>query len=242
MAINLMIGALDRGPADRSEAMVLLALADGADADSGETWPRVARIAQRARMTPRAVQLVLCRLEQGGWLTRQRRTLPNGRHTSTLYTLDVSRLDPERAALREAKAARRAAKGEAGSPIGVNAVQGRGEAASPSEGEAGSPLETNQLKQGGRAKASAVPQATARRSLPEGSGARSLDVGQDVQRRQPERAARASDPRDVAALSPVQRKLIREGSSVFVGGEVLKPSSAAFAAWAEALAQHERRA
>lgn len=234
MAISLMIGALDRGPDDRSEAMVLIALADGADADSGETWPRVARIAERSRMTPRAVRLVLERLEQGGWLARERRSLANGRSTSTLYRLNVARLDPERAALRESMAAKRAAKGEAGSPRRGKQVHPRGEAGSPSEGEAGSPQETTQLKQGVRERAAGA-KATAHGSLPECSGQRSPDQTAETERRKPGR-------RQLGELNAWQRTQVREGKALIVAGELVEPETVAHNALRAALQSVERGA
>lgn len=57
----------DSGPSDRSELVVMLALADYAN-DDGECWPSMAGIAQKARMTERGAQKILRRLEEAGWL------------------------------------------------------------------------------------------------------------------------------------------------------------------------------
>lgn len=70
MSIRVMTDVWDNGPEDRSELLVLLALADFAD-DHGRCWPSVETIGRKARMGERGVQKVLRRLEDAGWITTQ---------------------------------------------------------------------------------------------------------------------------------------------------------------------------
>lgn len=92
MAINLMCAVLERGPDDLCEMAVMLALADGADKDSGETWPSHKTIARRARQTDRSVRNVLKRLRDGGWVTWEKRLRGNGSQASNVYILDLEKL------------------------------------------------------------------------------------------------------------------------------------------------------
>lgn len=114
MALNLVCAVLDRGPADLAEMAVLLALADGADKESGETWPSQATIARRSRQTDRSVRNVLERLRAGGWLTWEPRLRANGSRASNVYTLNLEKLGEARGAS--------AAKGAAVSPDRVAAA------------------------------------------------------------------------------------------------------------------------
>lgn len=92
MALNLVVACLDRGPADASEMLVLLAICDSADKDTGEAWPSQATIARRARLTDRAVRNVLVRLVAGRWLTWEPRKRSNGSATSSLYRVNLEAL------------------------------------------------------------------------------------------------------------------------------------------------------
>jgi len=67
MSIRVMASVWDNGPEDRSELLVLLALADFAN-DAGECWPSMIGIAEKARMTERGAQKIVRRLEETGWL------------------------------------------------------------------------------------------------------------------------------------------------------------------------------
>jgi hypothetical protein len=69
------------GPDDKSEILVLLAIADFCN-DDGECWPSVAGLARKARMTERGIQKIIVRLIQRGWL----HVTPNaGRKGCNLY-------------------------------------------------------------------------------------------------------------------------------------------------------------
>lgn len=67
MSIRVLAQIWDFGPEDRSELLVLLALADFAN-DEGECWPSMVGVAQKARMTERGAQKIVRRLEEDGWL------------------------------------------------------------------------------------------------------------------------------------------------------------------------------
>lgn len=56
------------GPEAPVDRLVLLAVADFADDNTGRCWPSVARLASMCRMTERGVRNVLRRLEAGGYL------------------------------------------------------------------------------------------------------------------------------------------------------------------------------
>jgi hypothetical protein len=92
MALNLVCAVLDRGPENLAEMAVLLALADGADKDTGETWPSQGRIAARSRQTPRSVRKVLERLRASGWVSWEKRLRPNGSQASNVYRLNLAML------------------------------------------------------------------------------------------------------------------------------------------------------
>lgn len=238
MAMQLVIGALDRGPTDKAETLVLLALADGADGETGETWPSLARIALRSRLTRRGVQKVLARLEADGWLSIDRhRTRPNGSTTSNIYRLNVARLDPEGVERRAARSAK--TEGEPSSPPPearsrgrVNTVHRGGERRSPYGGEPGAPPETTQLKQSARDAAPACELAA--------------QIASDTARRQPERArsseatASREAARDVGELDAWQRTQVREGKAVLIGGALVQPGSPEHHDWQAALHNAER--
>ncbi|NAZ37170.1 helix-turn-helix domain-containing protein [Rubellimicrobium sp. CFH 75288] len=71
MSVRMMARVWDRGPEDRDELLVLLALADFAD-DEGFCYPSMPAIAAKARMTERGVRGILRRLEASGWVTTER--------------------------------------------------------------------------------------------------------------------------------------------------------------------------
>lgn len=62
--------------------LVLLCLADHAQDETGECWPSVARLAQRTRVSERAVQSALTGLEERGYIARDMRP-----GHSTIYRL-----------------------------------------------------------------------------------------------------------------------------------------------------------
>jgi hypothetical protein len=83
MSIKIMARVWENGPADKSEVLVLLAIADYCN-DDGECWPAVASIAGKARMTERGVQKICARLIDIGWLEIDIRM---GRRGCNLYRI-----------------------------------------------------------------------------------------------------------------------------------------------------------
>jgi len=73
----------DDGPNDKSEILVLIALADFCN-DSGECWPSIGTIARKSRMTERGVQKIIARLCSIGWITIDPKA---GRRGCNLYVI-----------------------------------------------------------------------------------------------------------------------------------------------------------
>lgn len=71
----------DDGPQDKSEVLILLALADFCN-DAGECWPSVSSIARKARMTERGAQKIIARLVDAGWVEIE---AGGGRRNCNLY-------------------------------------------------------------------------------------------------------------------------------------------------------------
>lgn len=92
MALNLIVAALERGPASPTEALVLIAICDSADKVSGEAWPSLRSLAQAARVAPRSVRRIITRLVADGWVTVESRSRPNGSQASNLYTVNLAQL------------------------------------------------------------------------------------------------------------------------------------------------------
>ena len=97
MALNLIVAALERGPASPTDALVLIAICDSADKVSGEAWPSLRSLAQAARVTPRAVNKILLRLVADGWIEIERRHRANGSQASNLYRVNLAQLGELRA-------------------------------------------------------------------------------------------------------------------------------------------------
>lgn len=141
MALNLIVAALERGPASPTDALVLIAICDSADKVSGEAWPSLRSLAQAARVTPRAVNKILLRLVSDGWIEIERRHRANGSQASNLYRVNLAQLGELRA------------PPEPRSAPPLNVVHPPPEPRSPSAPERGSPLEPSHQKEprrGGR--------------------------------------------------------------------------------------------
>lgn len=91
MSIKVMSWVFENGPADPSERLVLLSLADYA-ADNGEWSPSMAGIAQKAGMTERGARGIIRRLEQGGWIAVK---VGGGRGGRSQYRVLMARKNPE---------------------------------------------------------------------------------------------------------------------------------------------------
>lgn len=72
MSVRAMALVWERSKAKGSELLLLLAIADYAKDDGSDAWPSFAVLAQKSRMTERAVRIILQRLEKAGELTVQR--------------------------------------------------------------------------------------------------------------------------------------------------------------------------
>ncbi len=81
MSIKIMSHIWEYGPDDKHELLVLLALADYSN-DKGESWPSVASIARKSRLSVRGVQTVCTRLIASKWL---RIDMRKGRSGSNRY-------------------------------------------------------------------------------------------------------------------------------------------------------------
>lgn len=85
MSIKLMTKVWEDGPEDRTETLVLLALADRANDDGGSCFPSIADVAQRSRLTRRGTQKVIRRLEDKGFLTVDENSGPGGTNNYQLH-------------------------------------------------------------------------------------------------------------------------------------------------------------
>lgn len=90
MSIKMIEHVWTNGPEDRSELLVLLALADFAN-DIGECWPSVSSIAAKARMDERSARRILRKLEAKGWL---KVTIGGGRHGCSKYFVNPDKVSP----------------------------------------------------------------------------------------------------------------------------------------------------
>ncbi len=88
MSIALMSAVWQDGPNDRSERLLLLALADCAN-DQGLCWPHTQTLARKACMNVRTVLRTLKTLDLDGWLTITRRSHERRGNT---YQLSLERL------------------------------------------------------------------------------------------------------------------------------------------------------
>lgn len=91
MSIQLMSATWQRGPNDRSQRLLMLALADCAN-DGGLCWPSTQTLAAKACMNVRTVLRTLKDLELNGWLSIARRSHERRGNT---YQLLLDRLNPQ---------------------------------------------------------------------------------------------------------------------------------------------------
>lgn len=90
MSITLMAQAWANGPDDRSELLVLLALADFAN-DKGECWPSMITIGDKARMSDRGARKVVRKLEEQGYI----RCIKNGGRGGSNHYIVCPIINPE---------------------------------------------------------------------------------------------------------------------------------------------------
>jgi len=91
MSVHVMSHVWKHGPADRSELLILLALADFSD-DDGYCWPSMEAVAKKARMGERGAQKVVRRLQETGWISVQ---TGGGRHGCNNYQINLKKPEQE---------------------------------------------------------------------------------------------------------------------------------------------------
>src|SRR5438132_11288666 len=84
MAIGVMQDVWTRSQASGGDRLVLLALADSANADTRECWPSLARIAERCRLSVRQTQRALRRVEEAGEVST---VVGQGRGMTNVYRI-----------------------------------------------------------------------------------------------------------------------------------------------------------
>ena len=105
-----MADVLDSAVEERTALLVLLALADAADADGTNCFPGTRRIARQARASERTVTRTIQELEREGLLWVIQQGLGSGNRTE--YRLNVRRIHDEAEAAREADRARKRRHGD----------------------------------------------------------------------------------------------------------------------------------
>jgi len=95
MSLRASLWALDEAPTDdKSEVLVLLALADDADDTGGSCYPSLERIAARARMSVSGARRALQRLEAAGLVEVDRPDRQGrGQHNRYQLRLDLVRTE-----------------------------------------------------------------------------------------------------------------------------------------------------
>lgn len=84
MSIRLMTMIWASGPADSTDKLVLLALADYAN-DAFECWPSIDALAAKCSLKERGTRQIIRRLEAAGWLSV---VVGGGRHACNRYTIN----------------------------------------------------------------------------------------------------------------------------------------------------------
>ena len=110
MSNRIFQAVWDNGPRSRSDMLVLMVLADSADAESAECFPSLRRIADGARMSVRTARACLRSLESEGWITSTVRQRNNGSQASSVYTIQIEKLGLSPVKSRAAKTAAPPAK------------------------------------------------------------------------------------------------------------------------------------
>lgn len=84
MSVHVISWVLKQSPAEGSDRLVLIVLADHADADGSNAYPAVETIAAEARCSRRTAQAALRRLEDAGAIERAPIKGPRGQHRYTV--------------------------------------------------------------------------------------------------------------------------------------------------------------
>jgi len=112
MSNRIFQAVWDNGPNARSEMIVLMVLADCADAETGTCFPSYKHIAHHARMGRATVHRVLIALEKEGWITCEPRVDSRGRTTSNLYTVSFEALGLQKVVRRSTARRNRGSQNE----------------------------------------------------------------------------------------------------------------------------------
>ena len=83
MSIKVMSAVWSSGPQNKTELLVLLALADNAD-DTGKCWPSYETISKKSRVTRRHVIRIINKLCNDGYLEKKQRY-----QTSNMYIINL---------------------------------------------------------------------------------------------------------------------------------------------------------
>ena len=87
MAFIHMAAVMQMKIGDPASKLLLLAIADRADKETGQCWPSLARLAEDTEMSPATIKRRLNYLEERGFIHRKQRD-----QQSTLYTLALTEL------------------------------------------------------------------------------------------------------------------------------------------------------
>lgn len=102
MSLQAMNWVFQNSPATLGKRLVLLALADHADDEGFDAYPSVATIAQKARMSERAVQYALRQLEDDAAIF----CLGTSKHGTRNYAINMQPVRPSSATLNSTSALR----------------------------------------------------------------------------------------------------------------------------------------
>jgi len=100
MSNRIFQAVWDQGPEARSEMIVLMVLADCADAETGTCFPSKRHIAHHARMSIPTVKRVLAALKADGWISVSKNTRKDGSSTANIYSVSFEKLGLERVVRR----------------------------------------------------------------------------------------------------------------------------------------------
>lgn len=90
MSLQAIVWALDQ-KVPAIAKLVLISIGNCADKDGANAFPGQKTIAEDACLSERAVRYWIKWLEDGGWLSRERRRRANGSRSSDSYTLHIVR-------------------------------------------------------------------------------------------------------------------------------------------------------
>jgi len=96
MSNRIFQAVWDNGPEARSEMIVLMVLADCADAETGTCFPSKRHIARNARMSIPTVKRVLVALVAEGWIKSAPQSRRDGSSTSNMYEISFEMLGLEK--------------------------------------------------------------------------------------------------------------------------------------------------